>query len=98
MEKLVVQGREYLNKHQDVCKCPLCHADFPNWENLFQSVNSVQENGQELVQFEMKKLSNRIKEIQKEYDELFVKYIKHIENLEERIKLIFKSKKRRNKK
>ncbi|APF25815.1 AAA domain protein [Clostridium sporogenes] len=86
LEKLVVQGREYLNKHQDVCKCPLCHADFPNWENLFQSVNSVQENGQELVQFEMKKLSNRIKEIQKEYDELFVKYIKHIENLEERIK------------
>ncbi|NFN19878.1 hypothetical protein FDB52_16170 [Clostridium botulinum] len=86
LEKLVVQGREYLNKHQDICKCPLCHADFHNWENLFQSVNSVQENGQELVQFEMKKLGNKIKEIQKEYDELFVKYIKHIENLEERIK------------
>lgn len=87
LEKLVVQGREYLNKHQYICKCPLCHADFPNWEKLFQSVNSLQENGQELVQFEMEKLSNRIKEIQKEYDELFVKYIKHIENLEERIKL-----------
>lgn len=85
LEKLVVQGREYLNKHQDICKCPLCHADFPNWEKLFQSVNSVQENGRELVQSEMEKLSNRIKEIQKEYDELFVKYIKHIENLEERI-------------
>lgn len=86
LEKLVVQGCEYLNKHQDVCKCPLCHADFPNWEKLFQSVNSVQENGQELVQFEMEKLSDRIKEIQKEYDKLFVNYIKHIENLEERIK------------
>lgn len=86
LEKLVVQGREYLNKHQDVCKCPLCHADFPNWEKLFQSVNSVHDNGQELVQFQMEKLSNRIKEIQEEYDELFVKYIKHIESLEERIK------------
>lgn len=86
LEELVVQGREYLNKHQDICKCPLCHADFPNWEKLFQSVNSVQENGQELIQSEMKKLSNRLNEIQKKYDELFVKYIKYIENLEERIK------------
>lgn len=86
LEKLVIQGREYLNRHQDICKCPLCHTNFKNWENLFQSVNSVQENGEELVQFEMERLSNIIKEVQKEYDEVFVKYIKHIENLEERIK------------
>lgn len=92
LEKLVFQGREYLNQHQSVCKCPLCHTDFQDWEKLFKSVNRVQDNGQELVQAEIERLTNQLKEIQKEYDEFFVKYTEDLDNLEKRKKIELQNK------
>ena len=69
LEELKQSGQKYINLHQDITDCPLCHTSFIKWDRLFKAVNAIKEDGNELIEDELKALENDIIKLNASYDE-----------------------------
>lgn len=81
LNNIVSQGQEYINKHQDLTQCPLCHTEFMQWNKLFNIVNSVEKGGEELLIEELIRLRSTISELIAEYADLYQVYNKAVNEL-----------------
>lgn len=67
LEQLCFIGRDYLNRHMQIKSCPLCHAPYENWKELFDKVNRVESGNSEFLQREMQEISLKLSEIVDDY-------------------------------
>lgn len=78
IDNLKTIGQEYINQQQDLTKCPLCHSNFFEWKKLFDAVNLIEKDGDEILQDELKKLREYIIVLNNEYEKICVTYDKII--------------------
>ena len=75
LEQLLDNAREYILKHHEIKECPLCHSPYDNWEKLFQKVNVIHKDNNDLMNEQLEKVSKAIESLTVEYQAVYRKYL-----------------------
>ena len=72
LEEIYQKGKEYLNLHRNVNKCPLCHTSFEDWETLFLRISNIQEQNDDSLKERLGEYHAELNQISDEYERFYL--------------------------
>lgn len=75
IEEICKKGREYLNMHRNVSKCPLCQTSFDSWEDLIFRINHVQTESDGTLKKGMEEIHSELEKISSMYEDFYSKCV-----------------------
>ncbi len=75
IEEICKKGREYLNMHRNVSKCPLCQTSFDSWEDLIFRINHVQTESDGTLKKGMEEIHSELEKISSMYGDFYSKCV-----------------------